>query len=194
MYIYLRNSCTPGLLKSWMAVLPNMVPVLPVVDPKIDGLIRCHFGWRSNCWYALKFCKNDFGLISTVLTLLLMLTRFESPCFELAPVGPLIRILYKRNVKKYISSTKLMTEPPRHNPKIPPNEATMIHKSSTLTHRDNYLLKNKSIYLPNKPSHVMYISRRYLMQVRSLKCTFNVVESSKSSLLSLLNHALEDYR
>lgn len=107
-----------GLLNSWIAVLPKMVPVLPVLEPNIEGLImRCHFGCRSHCC-----CKNDFGFISTVLTLLLMLTRFESRLN--AP--PFMIILYKRSVKKYNSSTKLITEPPKHRPKIPPKEAVEI--------------------------------------------------------------------
>lgn len=98
---YLRNSWTPGLLNSCNAVFPNMVAVLPpVFELNKDGRIRCHFGWCSYCWYVFRLCTNDFGFISIVLTLLLILTRFASPaaCFGPGPDPWFMIMLYSRSV------------------------------------------------------------------------------------------------
>lgn len=85
-----------------------------------DGRILYQVGFLSYCWKVFISCSNDFGFISAVFTWLLILTRFESLNLWLVP---LIIMLYNRSVKKYNSSTRLITDPPKHRPKIPPNEA-----------------------------------------------------------------------
>lgn len=60
---------------------------------------------------------------------------------------------------------KLSNDPPRHNPKMPPNEAGKTKNSDQFF----VLGVDDLLEIPKKPSHVMKMSRLYFKHVTSLK-------------------------
>lgn len=77
-----------------------------------------------------------------------------------------------RTIRKYAISTRLIIEPPRQSPKMPPNDAVSINKNFEKCDMRCTLMSRVYLYeqeLHMRPSQVKNMSRRYLRQVASLK-------------------------